>query len=166
MGVRMSGTPMCANTAPSVKRTMLCTTLCGLTTTVMRSYGTQLSFDVPDLETFRCLGLAVEAGKKAAIVECGGEAGAGRGGDGAAGPEGTAAACPVRTVAAPIVLNAANEVAVEAFLGGRLPFLGVAEIVEKCLTWLGDEPVERVEDVYACDDEARRFAREATGRTA
>ena len=128
-------------------------------------FATQLSFDVPDLETFRCLELAVEAGKKAAIVECGGGATAVRGGDGTAGAEGSAAACPVRTVAAPIVLNAANEVAVEAFLEGRLPFLGIAEIVEKCLTWLGDEPVESVEDVYACDDEARRFAREATGRT-
>ena len=126
-------------------------------------FATQLSFDVPDLETFRCLGLAVEAGKKAAIVECGGEAGAG---GPAAGPQGAAAACPVRTVAAPIVLNAANEVAVQAFLEGRLRFLGIAEVVEKCLTWLGDEPVESVEDVYACDDEARRFAREATGRPA
>ena len=115
-------------------------------------FATQLSFDVP-----------VTAGKKAAIVECGGEAGpSGQ----AAGPEGSAAACPVRTVAAPIVLNAANEVAVQAFLEGRLRFLGIAEVVEKCLTWLGDEPVESVEDVYACDDEARRFAREATGRPA
>ena len=73
-------------------------------------------------------------------------------------------AAVVAVVAAPIVLNAANEVAVEAFLEGRVPFLGIAEIVEKCLTWLGDEPVENVEDVYACDHEARRFAREATGR--
>jgi len=38
--------------------------------------------------------------------------------------------------------------------------------VEKCLTWLGDEPVESLEDVYACDAEARRFAREAAGRPA
>jgi 1-deoxy-D-xylulose-5-phosphate reductoisomerase len=129
-------------------------------------FSTQISFDAPDLETFRCLELAVEAGKKAAIVECGGEAGSGDRAPSrrAAGQKGLAAVCPVRTVAAPIVLNAANEVAVEAFLEGRLPFLGIPEIVEKCLTWLGDEPVESVEDVYACDDEARRFAREATGR--
>ncbi len=38
--------------------------------------------------------------------------------------------------------------------------------MEKCLTWLGDEPVESLEDVYACDEEARRFAREAAGRPA
>ena len=42
----------------------------------------------------------------------------------------------------------------------------IPEIVEKCLTWLGDEPVESLEDVYACDAEARRFAREAAGRPA
>jgi len=128
-------------------------------------FATQLSFDVPDLETFRCLELAVEAGKKAAIVECGAPAAVPKG-LAAAGRSGPAAACPVRTVAAPIVLNAANEVAVQAFLEGRLPFLGIAGVVEKCLTWLGDEPVESVEDVYACDGEARRFAREASGRPA
>ncbi len=37
MGVRMSGAPRWANTAPSAKRTMLWTMLCGLITTVMRS---------------------------------------------------------------------------------------------------------------------------------
>ena len=47
-----------------------------------------------------------------------------------------------------------------------IAFLAIAEIVEKCLTWLGDEPVETIEDVYACDDEARRFAREAAGTPA
>jgi 1-deoxy-D-xylulose-5-phosphate reductoisomerase len=75
-----------------------------------------------------------------------------------------AAGCAPRTVAAPIVLNAANEVAVEAFLEGRLAFPGIPETVEKCLTWLGDEPVESLDDVHACDQEARRFAREAVGR--
>ncbi len=59
------------------------------------------------------------------------------------------------------MLNAANEVAVQAFLDGAIGFLGIAEVVEKCLGWLGDEPVTSLEDVYACDAEARRFAREA-----
>ena len=112
-------------------------------------FATELTFHKPDTETFRCLALAEEAGRKAAIVACDAEA----------------AGCAPRTVAAPIVLNAANEIAVQEFLGGRIAFLAIPEIVEKCLTWLGDEPVESVEDVYACDDEARRFAREATGRT-
>ena len=113
-------------------------------------FASQLTFHKPDTETFRCLALAEEAGRKAAIVTCDAEA----------------AGCAPRTVAAPIVLNAANEIAVQAFLDGRIAFLAIPEIVEKCLTWLGDEPVENLEDVYACDEEARRFAREAAGRPA
>jgi 1-deoxy-D-xylulose-5-phosphate reductoisomerase len=113
-------------------------------------FATQLAFHKPDTVTFRCLTLAEEAGRKAAIVACDAEA----------------AGCAPRTVAAPIVLNAANEIAVQAFLDGRIAFLAIPEIVEKCLTWLGDEPVESLEDVYACDEEARRFAREAAGRPA
>ena len=69
-------------------------------------------------------------------------------------------------MAAPIVLNAANEVAVAAFLAGRLRFTAIAEVVEKCLTWLGDEPVADVDDVYAADAEARRFAAQAVAGTA
>lgn len=113
-------------------------------------FATALTFHKPDTETFRCLALAEEAGRKAAIVEC----------------EAEAAGRAPRTVAAPIVLNAANEVAVQAFLDDHVAFLAIPEIVEKCLTWLGDEPVENLEDVYACDEEARRFAREAAGRPA
>ena len=122
----------------------------------------QLTFEKPDPRTFRCLELAQEAGRRAAIVECAAPAGPARS---AAGPA-SSAACPVRTVAAPIVLNAADEVAVQAFLDGRIGFTAIPEVVEKCLTWLGDEPVESVDDVYACDDEARKFAREAAGRPA
>ena len=102
-----------------------------------------LTFEKPNVELFRCLTLAQEAGKTAAIVEA----------QGRPRPE----SAP-RTVAAPIVLNAANEVAVAAFLDRRIGFTDIAAVVEKCLTWLGDEPVESLEDVYACDDEARRFA--------
>jgi 1-deoxy-D-xylulose-5-phosphate reductoisomerase len=108
----------------------------------------QLTFDRPDTETFRCLALAREAGRKAAAETA------------AAAAEGKGP----RTLAAPIVLNAANEIGVEAFLDGRLGFLEIAEVIEKCLTWLGDEIVESLDDVYACDLEARRFAREAAGR--
>ena len=106
-----------------------------------------LSFEAPDTELFRCLTLAQEAGVKAAVVEC----------------EAEAAGCAPRTVAAPIVLNAANEVAVAAFLGHRIGFVDIPAVVEKCLTWLGDEPVESLDDVYACDAEARRFAAEVAG---
>ena len=125
-----------------------------------------LSFAKPDVERFRCLALAIEAGKKAAIVET--QAGCASGvcleaAGPAASPRPPAAPSSPRTVAAPIVLNAANEVAVHAFLERRLAFPAIADVVEKCLTWLGDEPVESLDDVFACDAEARRFAREAAG---
>ncbi|MGH9069161.1 MAG: 1-deoxy-D-xylulose-5-phosphate reductoisomerase [Acidimicrobiales bacterium] len=59
---------------------------------------------------------------------------------------------------APACLNAANEVAVEAFLGRRLPWLGIAEVVEETLA--GHQAVElrSVEDVLGVDAEARRRA--------
>ncbi len=123
-------------------------------------FATQIAFERPDTATFRCLELAEEAGKKAAFVEC--EARGDSAASGSAAP-GIETPCRPRTVAAPIVLNAANEVAVEAFLAGRLAFLAIAEVVEKCLTWLGDEPVESLDDVFESDAEARRFAREAAG---
>ncbi len=106
---------------------------------------TNLAFVTPDMRRFRCLDLAIDAGKKAAAAE-------------SAAPEAP------RTVAAPIVLNAANEVAVAAFLAGRLGFTAIADVVEKCQAWLGDEPVTSVDDVFACDGEARRFAAEAVGQ--
>jgi 1-deoxy-D-xylulose-5-phosphate reductoisomerase len=60
--------------------------------------------------------------------------------------------------AAPVVLNAANEVAVHAFLDGRLGFLGIEAVVEDTLTALDRVPVRSLDDVYAVDDEARRQA--------
>ena len=56
---------------------------------------------------------------------------------------------------APCVLNAANEVAVEAFLAGRLAFLGVAEVVERALEALPAEPVRHFSDLYRADRAAR-----------
>ena len=131
-------------------------------------FAEQLTFEKPDPRTFRCLELAQEAGRMAAIAECAAPSPGTGSAAGTVAPTGPApsAAPPVRTVAAPIVLNAANEVAVQAFLDGRIGFTAIPEVVEKCLTWLGDEPVESVDDVYACDDEARKFAREAADRPA
>jgi 1-deoxy-D-xylulose-5-phosphate reductoisomerase len=57
------------------------------------------------------------------------------------------------------ILNAANEVAVEAFLAGSLPFLGIADLVERVLTELPAEPVVDVQTLVARDAEARRAAR-------
>lgn len=60
------------------------------------------------------------------------------------------------------VLNAANEVAVAAFLDGRLGFLGIAGLVEATLTACGDLIVQEpstVDDVLELDEEARIRAR-------
>jgi len=59
---------------------------------------------------------------------------------------------------APCVLNAANEVAVHAFLDGRLRFLDIAEVIERTLTQLGSEPVRAFESLYEADRRARDHA--------
>lgn len=61
---------------------------------------------------------------------------------------------------APCVLNAANEVAVHAFLGERLPFADIAAVVERCLERLGSGCVHSFETLYAADREARTLAGE------
>jgi 1-deoxy-D-xylulose-5-phosphate reductoisomerase len=85
-----------------------------------------LEFAAPDLDTFRMLPLAREAGE--------------RGGS------------------APCVYNAANEVAVAAFLEGRLPFLGIAEVVEEALAAAEPGPVRDLEDLVEADRAARALA--------
>jgi 1-deoxy-D-xylulose-5-phosphate reductoisomerase len=82
-----------------------------------------LTFEEPDLETFACLRLALEAG--------------------AAG--GTA----------PCVLNAADEVAVAAFLEGRIPFTGIAALIERAMQEMPVRPVTHFDDLFATDAEAR-----------
>jgi 1-deoxy-D-xylulose-5-phosphate reductoisomerase len=84
----------------------------------------ELSFEQPDLETFGCLRLALEAG------EAGGTA--------------------------PCVLNAADEVAVAAFLDGQIPFTGIAEVIETVLEEMPAGPVFHFDDLFAADEEARR----------
>ena len=61
---------------------------------------------------------------------------------------------------APCVLNAANEIAVHAFLAGRLPFLGIAEVIERTLDALPGAPVRAFESLYEADREARTVADE------
>jgi 1-deoxy-D-xylulose-5-phosphate reductoisomerase len=56
---------------------------------------------------------------------------------------------------APCVLNAADEVAVAAFLDGRLRFTGIAAVVERMLAEIPAEPVSHFEDLFAVDAEAR-----------
>jgi 1-deoxy-D-xylulose-5-phosphate reductoisomerase len=59
---------------------------------------------------------------------------------------------------APCVLNAANEVAVHAFLGGRLGFLGIPAVIEETLAVLPAEPVRAFESLYEADRQAREIA--------
>ncbi|MGH8061759.1 MAG: 1-deoxy-D-xylulose-5-phosphate reductoisomerase [Pseudoxanthomonas sp.] len=60
--------------------------------------------------------------------------------------------------AAPAVLNAANEVAVSAFLQGRIGFLAIPALVEDTLAALSTAPAESLEALLAADAQARRFA--------
>jgi 1-deoxy-D-xylulose-5-phosphate reductoisomerase len=62
---------------------------------------------------------------------------------------------------APCVLNAANEIAVHAFLAERLPFLGIPAVIERTLERLGSSPVRAFESLYESDREARVVAGEA-----
>lgn len=59
---------------------------------------------------------------------------------------------------APCVLNAANEIAVHAFLEGRLSFTGIAEVVEGTLDALGSDPIRAFETLYDADRRAREVA--------
>jgi 1-deoxy-D-xylulose-5-phosphate reductoisomerase len=110
-------------------------------------FGVELTFAAPDTATFRCLDLARAAGEAGARAWSGRTPGDGGGRAGAA---------------APIALNAANEVAVEAFLEGRIGLLAIAEVVERVLERLGDGAIAALADVFACDAEARREAAAAT----
>jgi 1-deoxy-D-xylulose-5-phosphate reductoisomerase len=59
---------------------------------------------------------------------------------------------------APAILNAANEVAVEAFLNRRIGFLDIARTVEKVLDSMGTPPAHTLDDVIMLDGAARRAA--------
>jgi 1-deoxy-D-xylulose-5-phosphate reductoisomerase len=59
---------------------------------------------------------------------------------------------------APTVLNAANEVAVENFLGGALGFSRIPELIESVLATVRHSPVDKLQDVLSADEEARACA--------
>jgi len=88
----------------------------------------QLDFYPPDMQKFRCLGLAYEA------AEAGG--------------------------AKPVALNAADEVAVAAFLDGQIRFDEIPRIIEDVLSATKAGKMESIKQVLATDLEARRAARE------
>lgn len=91
-----------------------------------------LEFEAPDLETFRCLALAIEAGTTGGTL--------------------------------PAVMNAANEVAVAAFLAEQIPYLGIAELVERAMNHAVREDSVKaatsIEELLAVDAETRVYARE------
>jgi 1-deoxy-D-xylulose-5-phosphate reductoisomerase len=67
---------------------------------------------------------------------------------------------------APCILNAANEVAVHAFLNERLGFLGIPAVIEGTLERLPAQPVHSFESLYAADADARRIAGELVAEEA
>jgi len=85
-----------------------------------------LEFERPDLAKFRCLALAVAAGR--------------RGGT------------------APAILNAANEVAVAEFLGGRLNFSAIPRVIETVMERYAAAAVTGLEDILEVDRAARALA--------
>jgi 1-deoxy-D-xylulose-5-phosphate reductoisomerase len=64
----------------------------------------------------------------------------------------------------PCAFNAADEVAVEAFLEGRIAFAGIAEVIERVLARTPRIALGAISDVIAADTEARRMAREEVER--
>jgi 1-deoxy-D-xylulose-5-phosphate reductoisomerase len=67
---------------------------------------------------------------------------------------------------APTILNAANEVAVDAFLGGRIGFLDIPGTAESVLAELPAAPVNTIADVLEVDRDARAAASRFTARRA
>jgi 1-deoxy-D-xylulose-5-phosphate reductoisomerase len=59
---------------------------------------------------------------------------------------------------APCVLNAANEIAVHAFLAGRVAFPAIPAVIQETLDELGSVPVHSFESLYAADADARALA--------
>jgi 1-deoxy-D-xylulose-5-phosphate reductoisomerase len=66
----------------------------------------------------------------------------------------------------PCAFNAADEVAVEAFLERRIPFSAIAEVIERVLARTPKIKMEAIGDVLAADSDARRMAREEVERKA
>jgi 1-deoxy-D-xylulose-5-phosphate reductoisomerase len=91
----------------------------------------ELRFEPPDLETFACLRLALEAGRAGGTAPC--------------------------------TLNAADEVAVAAFLERRIPFTAIPAAIEAVLAEMPAQPVTHFEDLFAVDEEARRRTEERVG---
>ncbi|MEO6117596.1 MAG: 1-deoxy-D-xylulose-5-phosphate reductoisomerase, partial [Methylotenera sp.] len=60
---------------------------------------------------------------------------------------------------APAILNAANEIAVEAFLAEKIGFMDIPQLIESVLTVVPIETVESIEQLVVVDNEARQAAK-------
>ena len=67
---------------------------------------------------------------------------------------------------APTILNAANEIAVAAFLARRIGFLDIARIVESVMNRMGRQKADTLDQVVSLDDQARRYAAEVNAHAA
>lgn len=65
---------------------------------------------------------------------------------------------------APVVLNAANEVAVEGFLDGRIGFMEIPALIADALETIPVRPLAGIEDCIEIDQDARRYVRQAIAR--
>jgi 1-deoxy-D-xylulose-5-phosphate reductoisomerase len=74
--------------------------------------------------------------------------------------------CQRRGGSATCTLNAADEIAVEAFLGGRIGFTAIAEVVEETLSRQPNREPGTIQDVLEIDGESRALAREILSRRA
>ena len=57
-------------------------------------------------------------------------------------------------------MNAANEVAVKAFLEGKISFYGIADLIERTMARVPDTGSVSLEDIYEADAEYKRIAEE------
>ncbi|AVV83044.1 1-deoxy-D-xylulose-5-phosphate reductoisomerase [Shewanella putrefaciens] len=64
------------------------------------------------------------------------------------------------------VLNAANEIAVEAFLQGQIGFTQIAKVNETCLAFVPSGTMTSIEDIIALDTQSRIYARETLAKIA
>lgn len=63
---------------------------------------------------------------------------------------------------APTILNAANEIAVSRFLAGGIGFTDIVRIVEETLEHTNHSALHSIDDVFACDAQARSYASQLT----
>lgn len=90
-----------------------------------------LTFEKPDIETFRCLALAFDAMKKGNSY--------------------------------PVIMNAANEVAVDAFLNRKIRYLDIPMLIEEAFANIENISIDKYEDVIDIDKYTREFVSKKIG---